>query len=126
MNKSMLIGRIGADPETKTVASGEMVCRLSVATSEKYTDKNGQKQEKTQWTTVVFWGKLAELCGKYLQKGSQVYVSGRLETRSYEDSQGVKKYITEIIGKEVEFLSPKEKSNDWNEPSFDSSEEIPF
>lgn len=125
MNRSELIGRLGQDPEIKTVSSGNTVCRLSIATSEKYTDKNGQKQEKTQWTPVVFWGKQAEICGKCLKKGSQVYVSGRLETRSYEDSQGVKKYITEIIGKEIEFLSPKE-AVDINEPAFDSEEPMPF
>lgn len=133
MNRAELIGRLGKDPEIKTVNSGDTVCRLSVATSEKWTDKDGQKQEKTQWHNVVVWGKLAEVCGKYLKKGSQVFLAGKLETRSWEDPQGVKKYTTEIIAKELEMLGGQEKreassyhSGHELEPPFGSSEEFPF
>lgn len=118
MNRADIIGRLGSDPETKSTAGGNTVCRLSVATSESYVDKDGQKQTSTQWHKVVVWGKLAELCGRYLEKGRQVFVSGRMETRSWEDNQGVKKYITEIIANQVEFLGKSEKS--------DSNEEMPF
>lgn len=139
INKVILIGRLGADPEIKTVGSGQQVARLSVATSENWTDKEGQKQERTEWHRIVVWGKLAELCGRYLSKGRQVYVEGRLQTRSWEDQQGAKKYTTEIVANTVQFLSANQPSQGSSqssdnfanqefgpEPSFDSSEEIPF
>ncbi len=139
INKVILIGRLGADPEVKTVGSGQQVARLSVATSENWTDKEGQKQERTEWHRIVVWGKLAELCGRYLAKGRQVYVEGRLQTRSWEDQQGAKKYTTEIVANTVQFLSSgqpgqgaSQSSDNYSnqefgpEPSFDSSEEIPF
>ena len=139
INKVILIGRLGADPEVKTVGSGQQVARLSVATSENWTDKEGQKQERTEWHRIVVWGKLAELCGRFLAKGRQVYVEGRLQTRSWEDQQGAKKYTTEIVANTVQFLSSGQASQGANqssdnysnqefgpEPSFDSSEEIPF
>ncbi|MCB0355579.1 MAG: single-stranded DNA-binding protein, partial [Bdellovibrionales bacterium] len=97
VNKVIIIGRLGADPEVKTVSGDSTVARLSVATSENWTDRNGQKQERTEWHRVVVWGKLAELCGKYLSKGRQVYLEGRLQTRSWEDQQGQKRYTTEIV-----------------------------
>lgn len=139
INKVILIGRLGADPEVKTVGSGQQVARLSVATSENWTDKEGQKQERTEWHRIVVWGKLAELCGRFLSKGRQVYVEGRLQTRSWEDQQGAKKYTTEIVANTVQFLSSGQQSQGAGqssdnysnqefgpEPSFDSSEEIPF
>jgi single-strand DNA-binding protein len=139
VNKVIIVGRLGADPEVKTVSNGNTVTRLSVATSENWNDKDGQKQERTEWHRVVVWGKLAELCGKYLSKGRQVYLEGRLQTRSWEDQQGQKRYTTEIVANTVQFLgggagasaSNNEEGNfnfqDFGpEPSFDSSEEIPF
>lgn len=136
VNKVILVGRLGADPEIKTISSGNTVARLSLATSDQWTDKEGQKQERTEWHRVVVWGKLAELCGKYLSKGRQVYVEGRLQTRSWEDPQGGKKYTTEVVAQTVQFLNAgAAQSNQDNqyqdqsfgpEPSFDSSEEIPF
>jgi len=140
VNKVILIGRLGADPELKTVTGGNNVARLSVATSENWTDREGQKQERTEWHRVVVWGKLAELCGKYLSKGRQVYVEGRLQTRSWEDQQGQKKYSTEIVANTVQFLGPNQSVNaqqghaeDFGtqnfgpEPAFDNSaDEIPF
>src|SRR5882757_9576590 len=136
INKVIIVGRLGADPEIKTITGGQNVARISIATSENWTDKQGQKQERTEWHCVVVWGKLAELCGKYLSKGRQVYIEGRLQTRSWEDPQGQKKYSTEIVANTVQFLgggqpgasqgasaSPsKENFNDFGpEPSFDNN-----
>jgi len=137
VNKVILVGRLGADPEVKTVSGGSTVARLSLATSENWTDKEGQKQERTEWHRVVVWGKLAELCGRYLNKGRQVYIEGRLQTRSWEDQQGQKRYTTEIVANTVQFLGAGGQTNvsqdqefgaqDFGpEPSFDASEEIPF
>lgn len=141
INKVIIVGRLGTDPELKHTQSQQAVARLSVATSENWTDKQGQKQERTEWHRVVVWGKLAELCGKYLSKGRQVYVEGRLQTRSWEDQQGQKKYSTEIVASTVQFLgaggeattssSSSGFDNSMNqdfgpEPSFNANEEIPF
>ncbi|MCB0421122.1 MAG: single-stranded DNA-binding protein [Bdellovibrionales bacterium] len=146
VNKVIIIGRLGADPELKSISSGNNVCRLSVATSESWTDRNGQKQERTEWHRVVVWAKLADLCAKYLAKGRQVYLEGKLQTRSWEDQQGQKRYTTEIVANTVQFLGGTEprpdqyndsygsmgsdmESNFNNfgpEPSFDSNDEIPF
>lgn len=138
VNKVIVLGRLGADPEVKNVSANQTVARLSVATSENWTDKEGQKQERTEWHRVVVWGKLAELCGKYLTKGRQVYCEGRLQTRSWEDQQGQKKYTTEIVANTVQFIGGANegaRSNDRSsssnddfgpEPSFDSADEIPF
>ncbi len=136
VNKVIVLGRLGADPEVKNVSANQTVARLSIATSENWTDKEGQKQERTEWHRIVVWGKLAELCGKYLTKGRQVYVEGRLQTRSWEDQQGQKKYTTEIVANTVQFLggtnetsrdSRSSSQDDFGpEPSFDSADEIPF
>jgi single-strand DNA-binding protein len=104
INKVMIIGRLGADPEVKSVGQGSTVATLNIATSETWAGKDGQKQERTEWHRVVAWGKLAEICGKHLAKGRQVYVEGRLQTRQWEDPQGQKKYTTEIIAQTVQFL----------------------
>ncbi len=144
VNKVIIVGRLGADPELKAVGSGS-VARLSIATSENWVDKEGQKQERTEWHRIVVWGRLAEICGKHLSKGRQVYVEGRLQTRSWDDqTSGQKKYATEIVANTVQFLGgASERSESPNasrggaddfggmqgfspEPSFDSSEEIPF
>jgi single-strand DNA-binding protein len=139
VNKVIIVGRLGSDPEIKTVSSGQSVCRLSVATSENWTDREGQKQERTEWHRVVVWGKMAEICGQHLSKGRQVYLEGRIQTRSWEDQQGQKKYTSEIIANTVQFLGSNDRastgqsmgsnmgSQDFGpEPSFDSNEEIPF
>ena len=147
INKVIIVGRLGADPEMKAVGQGTNVTRLSVATSENWTDKNGQKQERTEWHRITVWGKTAEHCAKYLSKGSQVYVEGRLQTRSWEDN-GQKKYSTEIVAQTVQFLGGRTEQrdnsgysqnnsqggggSDFNfgdfgpEPSFNQSEDIPF
>lgn len=137
VNKVIIVGRLGADPEVKTVGNGNTVARLSVATSENWTDRDGQRQERTEWHRVVVWGKMAETCGKYLSKGRQVYVEGRLQTRPWEDQQGQKRYTTEIVASQVQFLggggSFKEDAQDdygsqnfGPEPSFNPDEELPF
>lgn len=137
VNKVIIVGRLGTDPEIKNVSPTQTVARLSVATSENWTDREGQKQERTEWHRVVVWGKLAELCGKYLAKGRQVYVEGRLQTRSWEDQQGQKRYTTEIVANTVQFLGTgtategREYTTSSNEdfgpePSFNTEDEIPF
>jgi single-strand DNA-binding protein len=104
VNKVILVGNLGADPDMRYTPSGQGVCELRVATSESWNDKNGQRQERTEWHRVVVWGKRAEICSKYLAKGRQVYVEGRIQTRSYDDKDGNKRYITEVIAQDVQFL----------------------
>ena len=104
VNKVILIGNLGADPDMRYTPSGQGVCELRIATSESWNDKNGQRQERTEWHRVVVWGKRAEVCSKYLSKGRQVYSEGRIQTRSYDDKEGQKRYITEVIAQEVVFI----------------------
>lgn len=98
INKVILIGNLGADPELRYTPAGSALATFSVATSESWKDKDGNTQEKTEWHRVVVWNKLAEIAGEYLKKGSQVYVEGRLTTRSWQDKDGVKRYMTEVVG----------------------------
>lgn len=108
VNKVILVGRLGADPETKTMPSGEAFAKFSLATSESWKDKSGAKQERTEWHNVVVFGKLAEVVGKYLTKGQSVYVEGSITTRSWEDKEtGQKRYMTEIKAREMTMLSSK-------------------
>jgi single-strand DNA-binding protein len=111
VNKCILIGRLGKDPETRFSPSGAAVCNITIATSRKWKDKEGQPQEETEWSRVVAYDKLAEIIGKYLVKGSQVYIEGRLKTRKWTDKQGVDKYTTEIVAQEMTMLGG-EKSRD--------------
>ena len=105
INKVILIGNLGKDPEVRFTPGGQAVANFNIATSESWTDKNsGQKQERTEWHRIVVWGKLAELCGEYLKKGRQCYVEGRLQTREWTDKEGQKKYTTEIVANTVQFL----------------------
>ena len=104
VNKVILIGRLGQNPEVRYTPSGAGVANFSVATNESWTDKSGQKQERTEWHKVVVWGKLAELCGQYLAKGRQVYLEGRLQTREWKDKEGQTKYTTEVQAQSVQFL----------------------
>jgi single-strand DNA-binding protein len=96
LNKVQLIGRLGKNPEVRYTANGAAVANFSLATNETWTGKDGQKNEKTEWHNIVAWGKLGEICGEYLTKGKQVYIEGRLQTRSWEDRDGNKRYTTEI------------------------------
>ena len=107
INKVMLIGRLGQDPELKYTPSGSAVCNFSLATSESWTDKSGQKQEKTEWHRVVLFQKLAEIVGEYCRKGSQIYIEGKLQTRKWTDQQGQEKYTTEIVCNELLMLGSK-------------------
>lgn len=104
VNKAIILGRLGQDPELKYTPSGAAVCNFSLATSQTWTDKSGQKQEKTDWHRIVVWGKLAELCGQYLSKGRQAFVEGRIQTRSWDDQSGQKRYTTEINAQTVQFI----------------------
>ncbi len=103
VNKVILVGALGADPELKYVGDNRAVCSLSIATNESYKDKSGVRQERTEWHRVTVWGEQAELCGKYLSKGRTVYVEGKLRTRSY-DKDGIKRYVTDIVADQVTFL----------------------
>ncbi|MBI5511824.1 MAG: single-stranded DNA-binding protein [Deltaproteobacteria bacterium] len=150
VNKVILIGRLGADPEVRYTPSGMPVANFRIATSESWNDKQGQRQEKTEWHRIVVWGKLAELCGQYLSKGRQVYVEGRLQTRQWDDRDGNKRFTTEVQAREVTFLggrgeggegkrapAPGEPAGDkpqatTDEPGFDygpppmSDDDVPF
>jgi len=104
VNKVILLGNLGRDPETRYTTGGDAVCNLSIATSEQWKDKNGEKQERTEWHRVVLFGRQAEIAGEYLKKGRSVYVEGRLQTRKYTDKDGVEKYSTEIVGDRMQLL----------------------
>ncbi|MFO0594082.1 MAG: single-stranded DNA-binding protein [Myxococcaceae bacterium] len=105
INKVILIGNLGADPEVRFTQGGQAVANFRIATSESWTDKStGQKTEKTEWHRIVVWGKLAELCGEYLKKGRQCYCEGRLQTREWTDKEGKKNYTTEVVANTVQFL----------------------
>lgn len=108
VNKVIIIGRLGKDPETRNLQNGSAATNFTVATSESWKDKNtGQKQERTEWHNVSVFGKLAEICGQYLHKGSQVYVEGALRTRKWQDNNGQDRYTTEIIANEMRMLDSK-------------------
>lgn len=106
-NSVRLIGRLGADPDVKTFENQKKLAKLNLATSESYTDQNGKKVDETQWHNLVMWGKQAEIAEKYLKKGTEIAVDGRLTSRSYEDKNGTKRYITEIVVREFSFVGAK-------------------
>lgn len=108
VNKAILVGRLGKDPETRFMPNGEAVTNVSLATSEQYKDKNGEKQERTEWHHLVFYRRLAEIAGEYLKKGAQIYVEGRIQTRKWPDKEtGQDRYTTEIIVNEMKMLGSK-------------------
>lgn len=109
VNKAILIGNLGSDPEVRYTQDGTAVASLSLATTESYKDKDGNKQDQTEWHKVVAWGRLAEICGEYLTKGSKIYIEGKLQTRMWE-KDGVKHYTTEIVAREMKMLSPRVES----------------
>jgi single-strand DNA-binding protein len=116
VNKVILIGNLGKDPETRYMSSGEAVTNITLATTDTWKDKNGEKQEKTEWHRVTFYRKLAEIAGEYLKKGRSVYVEGRLETRKWTDKNGVERYTTDIIATDMKMLGNRTGSG-----SFESS-----
>ncbi|KAA3644353.1 MAG: single-stranded DNA-binding protein [Bacteroidetes bacterium] len=107
-NKVQLIGHLGMNPEVKHLDGGKTLAKLSIATSERYTNSKGEKVSDTQWHNLVAWGKTAEIAEKYLKKGSEVAIEGKLTSRSYEDKEGVKKYITEVVISEILMLGGKD------------------
>ena len=104
VNKVILVGNLGSDPELRKTPSGQSVCEFRMATNESWTGKDGETQDRTEWHRCVVWGKLGENCAKFLSKGRPVYYEGRLQTRSWEDKEGNKRYTTEIVAKDVQFL----------------------
>ncbi len=104
LNKVMLIGNLGADPETRFTQDGTCVCNLRVATTEKFKNRNGEPQERTEWHRVVLWGRLGEIANQYLKKGSRVYIEGKIETRKWQDRDGNDRYTTEIRATEMKML----------------------
>jgi len=108
VNKAIVVGNLGSDPEVRFTPSGQAVANFRIATNESWTDKSGQKQERTEWHRIVVWGKLGELCGEYLAKGRQAYVEGRLQTREWNDKEGKKNYTTEIVAQNVVFLGGRD------------------
>lgn len=118
VNKVLIIGNIGKEPESRTLPSGDQVCNITVATSEKYKDKqSGELKEITEWHRVAFFGKLAEIASKYLKKGSQVYVEGSLRTRKFTDSNGVEKYSTDIRADVLQMLGGKPSESASSQPA---------
>jgi len=106
INKVILIGNLGGDPEVRTTPSGTPVATFTLATNESWKDKDGALQERTEWHRIVAWSRLAEICGEYLRKGRQVYIEGRLQTRSWEDRQGNQRKTTEIVANQMMMLGP--------------------
>jgi single-strand DNA-binding protein len=119
VNKAILIGNLGRDPEVRYTPAGTAVASFSIATSERFTDKSGQRQERTEWHNIVCWSKLAEICKQYLKKGSTIYIEGRIQTRSW-DKDGIKHYKTEIIASTMQMLGPRSAS-----AGGDSAERMP-
>jgi len=122
VNKVILVGNLGKDPEVRHLENGRAVANFSLATSESYKNREGEKVTQTEWHNVVLWTPLAELAEKYLKKGNQVYIEGKVTTRSYEDKEGVQKYITEIVGREMTFLGGKPSTNEGVSGNTGSSE----
>ena len=105
VNKAILVGNLGKDPELRYTPSGTAVCTFSIATTDRFKNKQGEQQERTEWHNIVVWAGLAEICGKYLTKGKQVYIEGRIQNRTYDDRDGNKRYISEIVASEMQMLS---------------------
>lgn len=126
VNKVMLIGNLGADPEARSTQSGTWVANFSLATSQRRRDGDGQSQEQTEWHRVVVFGRLAELAREFLHKGRQVYVEGKLRTREWEDAEGQKRRRTEVIGESIEFLGSRSKASEGGPPGTAAGDDIPF
>ena len=129
MNKAILIGRLGKDPEVKYTPDGSMVCNFSIATSERFKNKAGEKVEKTEWHNITAFGKLAEICGEWLKKGGQVYVEGKIQHQEWEDKDGQKHNKTNIKINHMEMLGGKKAENqdDGRGPDMDTPvEDVPF
>ena len=131
VNRVTLIGRLGADPQLRYTPSGKASATFNLATNASWKDQEGQQQERTDWHRIVAWGRLAEVMGEWLKKGSMVYLEGRLQTRNYDDANGVKKYITEVVVNDMEMLGNKGESNSTGsafpeEPQPSPPSDLPF
>jgi single-strand DNA-binding protein len=116
INKVILIGNLGSDPEVRYTPSGRAVANFRIATTEQWTNKDGGKEERTEWHRIVAWGRLGEICGEYLHKGKQVYIEGKLQTRSWEDRDGNKRFTTEILAQSMQMLGPAGKEGRASSP----------
>ena len=125
VNRVILIGRLGRDPELKFTPAGKAVTNFTMATSENWKDDSGEKQERTEWHRIVIWGKLAEVAAKYLSKGKQVYIEGKLQTSEWTDKEGQKRYTTEIIANNMTMLDSKGGKGDDARPDMDDFD-VPF
>ena len=142
INKVILVGRLGKDPEIRSTPNGTSLAKFTMATDERFTDRNGEKQQRTEWHNVVAWGKLGEICGQYLRKGKLVYIEGSIRTDSWDDKEsGQKKYRTEIVANEMKMLDRRgdeegggsyagarkgATSSATSTPQMDDDEEVPF
>lgn len=117
VNKVILVGNLGKDPEVRHLENGAAVANFSIATSESYKDKNGNRQEQTEWHNIVLWRGLAQIAEKYLRKGSQVYIEGKLKTRSWQDKDGNTRYTTEVVGDNMTMLGSRSGGNDNSPPT---------
>jgi single-strand DNA-binding protein len=135
LNQCNFIGRVGKEPEIKYTGSGQAVANLSLACGEKFKNKSGEWEEKTEWVNVVFWGKLAEIVGEYVEKGRELFVSGRMTTRKWQDKDGKDRYSTEIVAEKMQMIGgkgdgqkakPQQDSGSYEEPTFDADMDIPF
>ncbi len=124
LNKVILIGNLGRDPEVRYTPGGLAVANFSMATSETWTNKEGEKETRTEWHRIVAWGKLGEICGEYLSKGKQIYIEGRIQTREWEDKEGNKRYTTEITASQMLMLGSRESAGE-SRPSPSSDMETP-
>lgn len=127
INKVILIGHLGADPEQRFTQAGVAMSTFSIATSERWKDKDGQQQQQTEWHRIVAWRQRAEFCNKYLHKGSKIYLEGKLQTRKWQDQNGSDRWITEIVASNIEFLTPKGEGGNYGGPggSYDPGPEPP-
>lgn len=128
LNKAILIGNLGRDPEVRYTPSGLGVANFSIATSETWTNKEGEKETRTEWHRIVAFGKLGEICGEYLSKGKQVYIEGRIQTRDWEDKDGVKRYTTEIVASQMLMLGSRDAGEPLRTegPTFKDSQDSPI
>jgi single-strand DNA-binding protein len=130
VNKVILVGNLGSDPQVRYTPGGQAVANFNIATSERFNNKAGEKEERTEWHRIVAWGKLAEICQQYLKKGKQVYIEGRLQTRQWEDQQGQQRQTTEIVAQNMQMLgrvgdAPGGGGGDFSSQDFGSAEPAP-
>jgi len=128
VNKVILVGNLGRDPEVRYTKNGQAVATFSLATTERWTNKDGEREDKTEWHRIVAWGKLGEICGEYLSKGKQVYIEGRLQTRQWEDNDGDKRSTTEIVANNMVMLGSHSSSQGTEayEEGSDDQDDVPF